>query len=173
MCLGFAGETYDEGRADGDARNAATDFLDQIDDVLLARLAPHRREHFLVDVLQRHVDVTRDLRAGGDGLDQLITPVRGMRVEQPNPEIALDGVQLPQQRAQRRIATGWRAHRRAAVPSRIEVETVECGVLRNEIEFAAAVGHEVPALLDDVLRLTAPVFATDLRDDANAARMID
>ena len=90
--LGFAGEADDEGRAQRDAGDAGADALDEVADVGAARLALHRVEHVVADVLQRHVDVAGDLRALGDGPDELVAPVRRMRVEQADPEIALDGV---------------------------------------------------------------------------------
>jgi hypothetical protein len=59
-----------------------------------------------VDVLQRNVNITRDLRALGDGLDEFIGPVRGVRVEQANPEITRQVVKFAQESAQRGSARG-------------------------------------------------------------------
>ena len=69
---------------------------DQVHDVLFGSLAAHPFEHVLVDVLQRDVHVTCHLRTLGDGLDQFICPVRGMRVEQTNPELTFERIQLAQ-----------------------------------------------------------------------------
>ena len=48
-------------------------------------------------MLQRHVDVARDLRAFGDGLDQFIAPMRRVRVEEPDPKVALDAIERADQ----------------------------------------------------------------------------
>jgi hypothetical protein len=63
-------------------------------------------EHPVADVLERHVDVARHLGALGDRPDQLVAPVRRVGVEDADPEVALDRVQLPQQRGERGAARG-------------------------------------------------------------------
>ena len=73
-------------------------------DVFAARLAAHQLEHARMNVLQRHVDVARDLFGSGDRLDEFIAPMRGMRVEEPNPELAFDRVEFAQQFGQRGAA---------------------------------------------------------------------
>ena len=125
-------------------------FFDQVHDVLLRGLAAHPFEHVFVDVLQRHVHVARDLRAFGDGLDQFVRPMRRMRVEQANPEIALQRIQFAQQRADRggiggkRFRGGgkfFRRRNRAAVV-RAQIQAVISRVLRNQIHFLHAVGDQ-------------------------------
>ena len=133
----LAGETDDERRAQRDAGDAGTDAFDEIHDVLLRGLAPHPFEHVLVDVLERDVDVARDLLALGDGLDEFIRPVRRMRVKQADPEITFERIQLPEQRAngggigserfRRRIEFLGRGNGAAVV--RAQVEAVIGGVL--------------------------------------------
>jgi hypothetical protein len=100
------GNADDEGRPQGDAGNAGADARDEVADVLAAGLAAHAGEQIVVDVLQRHVHVARDLLARGDSGDQLVGPVRRVRVEQADPEVALERVQLAQQRAERRGVGG-------------------------------------------------------------------
>ena len=53
-----------------------------------------------MNVLQRHVDIAHDLFTFRDGADQFIRPMRRMRVEDTNPEIAGNVVQLAQEAAQ-------------------------------------------------------------------------
>jgi hypothetical protein len=50
--------------------------------------------------LERDIDVLRDLVALGDGGDELVRPMRRVGVEQAHPEIALDLVDLAQERAE-------------------------------------------------------------------------
>ena len=65
--LGLAGKADDERRPQRDAGNAGADFFDQIHDVLLRGFAAHPFEHVFVDVLERHVHITRHFRAPGNG----------------------------------------------------------------------------------------------------------
>src|SRR6266581_5935603 len=83
--LGLAWETDDERRAQGDARNPRPNSPKEIQDVLLRSFAPHPLQHVWVDVLQGDVHVAGDLRTLGDGSNQLVRPMRRMRVEQANP----------------------------------------------------------------------------------------
>ena len=137
----LAGKSGDERRAQRDARNARADALDQVADMLRRRFAPHRLEHRIGNVLERHVDVARDLGALGDGPDQLVAPVGRVGVEQPDPEIALDLLQLAQQVGER-IAPR-RIDRRARPGLFLPAVHAEIGrVLRNEIELLHALGHE-------------------------------
>jgi len=52
-------------------------------------------------VLERDVDVADDVLGATDGLDELIAPVGGVRVEQADPEIALDLVEFAEERSER------------------------------------------------------------------------
>ncbi|MEI9897185.1 MAG: hypothetical protein WDN28_25810 [Chthoniobacter sp.] len=64
----------------------------------------HELEHARMNVLQRHVDVAADLLTLGDAGDELVAPVRRVRVEQADPEIAFDLVEFAQELHQRRPA---------------------------------------------------------------------
>ena len=87
--LGLAGEPDDEGRPQGDSGDAGADPADEVANVGAARLALHRRQHPVADVLQGHVHVAGHLGAFGDGPDQLVAPVRRMGVKDADPEVAL------------------------------------------------------------------------------------
>src|SRR6185369_8676085 len=80
--VGFAGETHDESRTQGDPRNALSNLVNQLDDILLRSLPAHPFEHVLMDVLQRDVHVSSNLRGFGDGLNQFLGPMRRMRVKE-------------------------------------------------------------------------------------------
>ena len=169
--LGFTGEADDKRGAYGDAGNARADAFDEIADVVTAGLALHGTEHVVADVLERDVDVAGDLRALGDGADELVAPMRGVRVKQANPEITFDGVEFAQERrecgAARRIDGCARIG--ALFPS---VHAEEGGVLGNEIELFHAFFDELAGLGDDAFDGATAVAAADLRDDAERARMV-
>ena len=63
--------------AQGDARNAGADLVQQVHDILLRSLAPHAFEHVLVNVLERDVDVAADVFALGDGRDAEVLELAG------------------------------------------------------------------------------------------------
>src|SRR5205823_8473904 len=67
--LGFAGKTDDECRAQSYAWNSRAQSVNQLFDMRPAGLASHPSEHSFLDVLERHVDVARDLAASRDRLD--------------------------------------------------------------------------------------------------------
>ena len=125
----------------------------------------------VADVLQRHVDVAGDLRAFGDRADELVAPVRRMGVEQADPEIALDRLQLAEQGGEGGAAGG--VDRRARVgPLLPGVHAEEGRVLGNEVELLHALGHELARLGDHAFDRAAAVPAADLRDDAEGARVV-
>src|SRR5271166_2944444 len=106
MLLRLTGETNDERSPQRQPRNTVAQARDQVLDMLPGSLSPHAKQHLLVDVLERHVDVTGNLVALGDGPDQLTAPVRRVRVKKPNPEITFELLKLPQKRGKRGPARG-------------------------------------------------------------------
>ena len=173
-------ETHDEGRSQGDAGDAGPDPGDQVSNVLPRSLATHPSEHVVVNVLQRHVHIPRHFGALGDGPDQLVGPVGRVGVQKPDPEVALQRVQLAQQRAQRggidRQGLGGRfeSFRRGDGPAVIgtKVEPVIGRILGDEVQFADAVGDQGLGLGHDVGLRPAAVRTAHPRDDAEAARMV-
>lgn len=169
--FGLARKADNEGGADGDAGDAGADALDEIADVVAAGLALHGAEHVVGDVLQGNVDVAGDFRALGDGLDELVAPMRGVGVEQANPEVALDGVELAQERRQCGAAAG--VHGRARIGTLLpRIHAEEGRVLGNQIEFFHAFFDELARLGDDAFDGATAMAAPDLRDDAERAGMV-
>ena len=66
MLLFLSREPYDKGRPQMKARDRRTQCLNQIFDMLPLGLAPHQLEHFLVDMLQWHINVLHHFGTGGD-----------------------------------------------------------------------------------------------------------
>ena len=100
--FGLAGKADDKRRAQRNSRDAGADSLQQIHDVLPGGLAAHALEHAPMDVLERDVDIPRHFRTLGNGLNQLVRPMRWMGIQQANPEPARQPIQLAQQCADRR-----------------------------------------------------------------------
>ena len=93
----FAGETYDERSTNADVRDACAHAAEKIADVIAGGHAFHRNKHTVGNVLQRDIDVFRDLVALGDGFDQFIAPMRGVGVEESDPEVAGNFIQFAQE----------------------------------------------------------------------------
>ena len=88
--IGFAREARDERGTNGQAGNAGAEFSDQFADVGFRGLPAHVAQHPLFHVLEGHVDIARDLGQAGDRCDQLVRPVGGVGVEEPDPKLPLD-----------------------------------------------------------------------------------
>ena len=96
----LAGETYDERSTDAEAGDARAHPAQEIADVIAGSHAFHGGEHAVGNVLERDIDVFRDLIALGDRGDELVRPMGGVGVEQAHPEIAFDFIDLAQERAE-------------------------------------------------------------------------
>ena len=171
MFFGFAGEADDERRANGDAWDASANPGDEIDDVLAGRFAAHREQHLGVNVLQRDVDVARHFFAASDGRDEFVAEMGGVRVEQANPEIAVDLVDRFEQMNQRNAAAGIHELGRAGFffP---EIHSVIGRVLADEVELLHAFRDQIFDFSDNAMDRAGAMFAAHLRDDAKRARMI-
>ena len=126
----------------------------------------------VADVLQRHVDVAGDFGRFGNGLDEIIAPMRRVRVEQANPEDALDLVQLTDERGKRLALAGINATARLRALLGPLVHAEVGGVLGDEIDLLHAAGDELTCFLDDALLRAAAMAATNARDDAEGARVV-
>lgn len=91
----------------------------------------------IADVLERNIDVAGDFRALGNRLDEFVAPVRRMGVEQPDPEISLDGIELAEEGSEGGAA--GRVDRRARVRTLFpRVHAEERRVLGNQIQLLDA-----------------------------------
>ncbi len=100
VLLRLAGETYDERSTNAEAGDARAHAAQQVADVIAGGHALHGGQHPIGNVLERDIDVFRDLVALGDRFDQLVRPMGGVGVEQAHPEIAFDLVNLAEEGAE-------------------------------------------------------------------------
>ena len=106
--------------------------------------------------------------------------MRRMGVKQADPEIALERIQLAQQRANGRGIGGKRSgrggkffrRRNGAAVIRAQIEAVISRVLRNQVQLLHAVGNQRLGLGHDVRLLPAAMRTAHPGNDAKAARMI-
>src|SRR6266581_4353276 len=167
----FAGETDDESCAQGDSRNAQTQLRDQSFNMRTTSFASHSPKHRFIDVLQRDVDVSRDVTAFGDGGDQFVAPVCRMSVKQSNPKFAVDFFNLAQERGQCQPPRGIDRLTRTGFFGP-QIHPVIGRVLADQIDFARSFAHKRTNLGEDRFRSAAAVTPAHLRDDAKSARMI-
>ena len=124
-----------------------------------------------MDVLERHVDVAADMSARGDAGDEFIAPMRGVRVEQPNPELAFDLVEFAQQPVKRRPARGIHLLARPGLFLPL-IHAEVGGVLADEIDLLHALGDQPADFGHDGFDGAGAMPPAHLRDDAKAARVI-
>src|SRR5207247_654545 len=104
-------------------------------------------------------------------LDQLVAPMRRMRVEQAHPKIARNLLDFAEQTRQRRAARGIHLLARAGL-FRPEIHSVIGRILTYKTYLLHTLGDKAAHLCDDGLGRAAAVASAHFRDDAKAARMI-
>ena len=124
-----------------------------------------------MDVLKWDVDVTSDFAALGDRFDQLVAPMRGVRVKQSHPEFTVDFLDLAQESNQRWAARGIDrlARSRFFAP---QIHSVVSRVLTDQIDLTHAFRDEAANFREHRLHCPAAMFASHLGNDAKTAGMI-
>ena len=97
LCL--AGESDDDIRRDGTIRNLRADLCHEVAVFLLGVSAFHIDQHFIIARLNGKFDVRHDARKFGDGLNEIIAKIIGMRSQEAD---ALDAVDFMDEAQQRR-----------------------------------------------------------------------
>src|SRR5438874_2953519 len=167
----FTRETDDECRTQCDSWNPRTQLCDHCFNMRAISFAPHPAKHRFIDMLQRYVDVTRDVPTPSDRRDQFVAPMRRMGVQQSNPKFAVDFFDLAQERGQcqppRRIDRLTRTSFFGP-----QIHPVIGRVLADQIDLAHSFSHKRANLGEDRFRRAAAVTPAHWRDDSKTARMI-
>src|SRR6266481_7488899 len=122
-------------------------------------------------MLQRNIDVARDLVALRDCFNQFIAPMRRMRVKQPHPEFAFDFLNFPKQRCERRPTSRINRLARPCL-ARPQIHPVIGRVLANQVDFADAFAHQSANFGENRFRKSAAMLAAHLWNYAKTARVI-
>jgi len=170
--VGLARETDDEGGADGDAGDAGADALEEVADVGAIGFAAHEGEHVVTDVLQGHVDVTGDFRAFGDGLNEVITPVGGVGIEETDPKVASDFIEGADEGGEGFAFGGVDAAAGLWPVLGPFVHSEIGGVLGDQVDLFDSGCDEVARFFDDGFLSAASVATANLGDDAEGAGVI-
>src|SRR5438046_10655124 len=121
--------------------NSRAQLADQLLDMNARRFPLHPAQHRFIDVLQGNIDVTRNLVAFCDRLDQFIAPMRRMCIKQAHPKFAFDLLNFAKQ-SRKRWSTrriNWLTRARFLRP---QVHPVICGVLTDQIYRTPAFRYE-------------------------------
>ncbi len=88
MFICLTRKTDDKGRSQAHSWNTFPDRGDEILNVFARCFSPHQTKHVLMNMLERHINISGYFPIGRDCSDQFRTPMRGVRVEQPDPEVS-------------------------------------------------------------------------------------
>jgi hypothetical protein len=93
LFFGLAGESDDDVGGDGTIWNAFADLCHEVAVLLLGVSALHVFEHFVIARLNGQFDVRHDARKFGDGLNEIVVKVIGVRGQEADAFDAFDFVQ--------------------------------------------------------------------------------
>ena len=158
--LGLAGEADHERGPQRHARQRVPEVREQRLVTAARAGTAHALEHRRRRVLQRQIDVAHHFFARRHGVNRLGRDRGRVEVEQPDPLEAVDGIQRPQQPAERT----------AILP--VAIDAVEGRVLGDEQQFLDAARGQRACFGHDRRLVAAAVRATQFRDDAERAVVI-
>ena len=108
--------------------------------------------------MEGQVELLGDLGIGGHGVKELLPRVPGVAGHEANEEFPVQGGDGRQQVRK--------------IPAPVQVLAVGIDILAQEGDLPAARGDQLPALLENFLRLAAPLPAPDIGDDAVGTEII-
>ncbi len=157
----LAREPGDERGAQGEARDALAQPLHEVALVRCRHIAPHRRQHAVAGVLQRHVDVLDDAVEARERTDHLVGEVRRVGVHQADPRAA-----MRRRDAVKRLEHADKARRVA------DVHPEARRVLADEVELEGAISQQRVRLFGNALNGLGPHLAADGGDGAERASLV-
>ena len=155
LLAGLAGKSRDERCPQHQAGNPAPELPQQFLRRPPRHAPLHPLEHRVAGVLQRHVEVGNDLRAGGDLVDEAIGEMDRVEIHEPDPLDPVDLLEFFEQFHEPGLA--------------VEVHSVVGRVLRDDHQFLHAVGGQFLGLADHLLDRLGGVLAPHLRDRTEGA----
>ena len=156
--FGFTREADDERRAQGEVGNGATHLFDRFQEDVGVGATLHALQHVGGGVLQRDIDVIRDLRVIRDSLQQALGDLVGISVEETYPLQLFD------------LRQSFEEKRETVLHA--QVFAVAGGVLPDEGDFFHALFREALGFRNHRFETARAEFAAQLRDDAERAGMI-
>src|SRR5215471_17974267 len=122
-------------------------------------------------MLERNIDVASDLVALRDRVDEFVTPMGWVRIQQANPEVAIDLLNFAEKGSQ--CGAVCRIHWLTGAGLHCpKIHSVIRRVLTNQIDLTNAFADEPANFRQHRLRRAAAVFPAHLRNHAKSARMI-
>src|SRR5438046_2612440 len=151
--------------------NSRAQLADQLLDMNARRFPLHPAQHRFIDVMQRNIDITRNIVAVCDRLNQFIAPMRRMCIKQAHPKFAFDLLNFAKQ-SRKRWSTrriNWLTRARFLRP---QVHPVIRRVLTDQIYLTHAFLDESSDLREHRFRIPTPVFSPHPWDHAKTTRVI-
>src|SRR6185437_9758486 len=156
--FGLTREAHDERRPQHDARDDGARLLDELEENLRSAATLHALEHGWTGMLERDVEVLRDIVVACDGLQQPRGDLVGIGVEETQPAQA------------RQRCEGFEELGQAVFDA--EVFAVAGCILADQGNLPDTLGDKVFGLGDDRRDATRTTLAAKLRDDAKATGMV-
>src|SRR5438094_9935055 len=122
-------------------------------------------------MLQRDIDIARDLVASSDCLNQFITPMRRMRVKKAHPEFPFNVLNFAKERGECRPAHRINRLTRTCF-LRPQIHSVIRRVLADQVDLSHPFNDESATFRKDLFRLPAAMFSLHSRDDAKTALLL-
>ena len=155
LFAGLAGEAGDERRPQHEAWDPAPQFREQLFGRPASHAALHPLQHRVAGMLEGHVEIGNDLRAGRDLVDEAIGEVDRIEIHQADPLDAVHLLEFVEQFHEPGLA--------------VEVHPVVGGVLRDDHQFLHAVGGEFTGLANHLLDRLGGMLAPHLGNRAEGA----
>src|SRR5439155_21739035 len=114
-------------------------------------------------MLQRDIDIPRDLVASSDCLNQFITPMRRMRVKKAHPEFPFNVLNFAKERGECRPAHRINRLTRTRF-LRPQIHSVIRRVLADQVDLSHPFTNESANFLQNRLRMTSAMFYAHLWD---------
>ena len=158
VLLLLAGESGDQGGADADIRHDLSEHRDLVREFLPVGTPSHPFQNTVGRVLDRHIDIMKDLGIIAHSFRDLPCDLLGITVHQADPLDTLDLRDLLQKFRQCLVS--------------VKVRPVEGGLLRDKDHFPDPLVSERSRVRKDLLHRNASVAAPDRRDHAVSASLI-
>ena len=155
---GFAGETDDEGGAEGNAGDGFANLLQGLEEDVRTGAALHGFEHRGRGVLEGDVEIFADVVVLCDGFEELVGDAVGIGVEEAEPAEVGDSGELVEERGQAVFEA--------------EVLAVAGGVLTDEGDLLDAAGDEGLSFCDYGFEAAGTELSAEVGDDAEGAGVV-
>ncbi len=157
ICLCLGRKTADQRRPETYIRNLRPDCGDPLLELLSVRLSAHLPQNVIGCMLNRHVDVMKNLRLRGHHVDQFIRYLFRIAVKNPDPAVSVDPAEFPQKFRQHLLS--------------VEIDAVQRRFLGHKNELLHALGSKCPCFLQEFVHGNGAIRTAHIGNDAVRASL--